>query len=66
MRKIEYDKRSMKCRLEFPDATAELEASPSVVDTLIISIKENIKHVTYSLNRTEEMALYELLRRRNE
>ena len=66
MRTLQYAKNLLKCNVDVEHLKAELQLLTAVNDTLIVSIKENKTHITYSINKIEERALYELLRSRNE
>lgn len=66
MRTIEFKPNDLKCTAENGSFKAELRVAPSMDNALILCIEENKKHITFSLNRIEEVALYEFLKGRNE
>jgi hypothetical protein len=61
MKTITYDKERLQCNGEI----SELKVISSLEGSINILVKENKKTVSYSLNRIEEVALYEFLKSRN-
>lgn len=62
---IEYKGPNLVCTCQLDKVKNELSVSESLNKTLIVSLKEDKKHVTYSLDEAEEKVLYLILRKRN-
>lgn len=62
---IKMTKSQLICISELGNTKCVFDLATALSDDLIISIKENKKHITYSLTSVEEKALYEFLRERN-
>lgn len=60
------EKDKVICTHELGGVKSSLEIGKALEDFLIVSLKEGKKHVTYSLDRVEEMALYQMLKERND
>ena len=63
---IEYKGSNLKCITELDGAKNQFEMLEALEKTMIVSLKEGKKHVTYSLDEAEEKALYQILKERNE
>lgn len=62
---ITQDDNKVVCTSALGSAKSTLELGEAL-NGLVVSLKEGKNHITYSIDKVEEMALYQFLKERNE